>query len=74
MKPDLDELEKEYGERLRVVRVDVNEHKEFAERFSVVSTPTIVMFSGGKPALRVLGYATRLDLKQKIEELLKNAD
>lgn len=74
MKPDLEALEKEYGGLLSMARVDVAEDAEIAERFSVVSTPTIIMFSGGKPVLRVVGYATRHDLKQKIDNLLKCTD
>ncbi|MFA6451601.1 MAG: thioredoxin family protein, partial [bacterium] len=71
MHSDLEELEREYDGRMKLVRVDIAESVDLASRYSVVSTPTIIMFAGGKPVTRILGYLTRRDLKEKIEEQLK---
>ncbi len=72
MQADLEELEREYGGRLKLLRVDVTESNALAVQYSVVSTPTLIMFAGGKPLTRILGYLTRHDLKEKIEEQLRN--
>jgi thioredoxin 1 len=72
MQSDLEELEHEYDGRLKLLRVDVKESNDIAKQYSVVSTPTIIMFAGGKQLTRILGYLTRHDLKEKIEEQLRN--
>ncbi len=71
MRLELEELAKEYEGSLTLMRIDVSENNEIAMSHSVVSTPTIIMFAGGKPVARVLGYITRHDLKGKIDEQLK---
>jgi thioredoxin 1 len=72
MQSDLEELEREYDGRLKLLRVDVTESNDLATQYSVISTPTLIMFAGGKPVTRLLGYLTRRDLREKIEEQLRN--
>jgi thioredoxin 1 len=71
MRADLEEIDREYSGRLNLVRINVANSAELAARFSVVSTPTIIMFAGGKPVSRILGYLSRHDLKDRIDEQLK---
>ncbi len=71
MRLELEELAKEYEGAIALIRVNVTENSDIAISHSVVSTPTIIMFAGGKPVTRILGYITRHDLKEKIDEQLK---
>jgi len=71
MQGDLEAIDKEYSGKMNLIRVDVTSNRELAERYSVVSTPTIIMFAEKKPVYRILGYLSRHDLKERIEEQLK---
>lgn len=48
---------KERG-RLRVSRVDVDEHPELVERLEVTEVPTLVLVDGRKPVARLEGRSS----------------
>ena len=71
MQADLEELEKDFGQQLSVAQVDLDGNEDLADRFSVISTPTTIMFSQGKQVMQIIGYSTKHDLREKIEDKLK---
>lgn len=46
--PELEVLAAAYGEKLRVVKVDVDANSEIAAQFGVQSIPTIALFKSGQ--------------------------
>ena len=44
----LDEIEEEIGEKVNIVKVDVDESEELARRFGIMSIPTVILFVDGK--------------------------
>ncbi len=53
--PILEELEAEYGEKLTVCKVNVDEEAALASDFAVVSIPTIIIFKNGKQEEKLVG-------------------
>ncbi|HOY62159.1 MAG TPA: thioredoxin family protein [bacterium] len=70
MRSDLEEIEKAFAGKVSMRHVEVEGNEELADRCSVIQTPTIIMFAGGKQALQVIGYNTRRDLEDKIGKKL----
>lgn len=70
LKPVVEDLAVDYGERVTIVELDVDANPGVASRFSVLSIPTLILFRDGKPAQRIVGYQPRASLKQKIDALL----
>lgn len=54
--------------RGRIVKVNVDENMELAQRFQVEALPTLLMFKDGKVAGRHLGVATREQLLAMLAE------
>lgn len=48
LKPHLHELEKVYGDRLKVIVVDIDEHPGLQDRFRVSGVPHLMLFSNGE--------------------------
>jgi thioredoxin 1 len=71
MKPEIDEIMKELGDRLEFVHTDAVANDEICQKCGVMSTPTIILFHQGEPALRIVGYVTKEDLRSRIENQLK---
>ena len=67
MSPILREIEDDYEDRLKVVKVNANFDGELAEQYSVMVSPTILFFKDGKEAERVRG----LIKKPELEEIVK---
>ena len=53
--PVLDKIAEERSSELRVVKVNIDEEPELAQRYGVMSIPTIVLFKGGEPAAAAIG-------------------
>lgn len=71
MAPDIEELKEEYGGAVEFLRIEAAAEPELASRLSVVSTPTLILFVDGAPVLRMVGYVTKTDIRQKVDEQLK---
>ncbi len=68
--PVLEELAEDLAGRVKVAKVNVDENKESAGRFGVMSIPTMILFKGGKDAATLVGFMSKEQLKEKIEEQL----
>jgi thioredoxin 1 len=66
--PIIDELAKEYAGRMKIGKVDVDTNPKIATEYGVMSIPTIIFFKRGKVMHQLVGAASKLDLKRKIEE------
>jgi thioredoxin 1 len=66
--PLIDELAKEYAGKMKIGKVDVDTNPKVATHYGVMSIPTIIFFKKGKVMNQLVGVASKLDLKRKIEE------
>ena len=65
--PTLDELAGEYGERLKVVKVDIDENTKMADKLNIRSIPQLLLFKDGNEVDRILGVAPKSKLTEKID-------
>jgi thioredoxin 1 len=65
--PVFEEISNEYNGKVEIVKVNVDENKELAKQYSVMSIPTAVLFKNGAEIERIVGF----EGKESIEELLK---
>ncbi len=66
MAPVLDQVSVEQADRLRIVKVDVDENSEYAGRLGVMSIPTLVLFKDGEPVERIVGFIPKEQLVRKL--------
>jgi thioredoxin 1 len=55
LKPILDELGEEYGEKLAVLEVNCDESPIVATEYGIMSMPTVVVFHNGVPVEKLVG-------------------
>lgn len=70
LKPVIDELAAEYEGRVIVAELDVDANPVTSSKFTVLSIPTLILFRGGKPAERIVGYKPKAHLRQRIDAVL----
>ncbi len=70
LKPVVDDLSNEYQGRMIVAELDVDANPITASKFAVLSIPSLILFRGGKPAERIVGYKPKAYLKQRIDAVL----
>lgn len=67
MAPVLDELGEEYRDRLRVVKVNVEQDPRIACHYGVRSQPTLMLFKHGSVEAQKTGALSKSQLKAFIE-------
>ena len=75
MKPIVDELEEEYGDRIefRILDVDLPETEEEIKKYNIRSIPTFEFLdASGEQVDEVVGMMTKNEFRKKIERLLSN--
>ncbi|HZR92238.1 MAG TPA: thioredoxin [Gaiellaceae bacterium] len=53
--PVLDTIAKERADELKLVKVNIDEEQGLAQRYGVMSIPTMILFRNGEPAAAVVG-------------------
>jgi thioredoxin 1 len=53
--PVLDRIVEEQAGALKLVKGNIDEERELAERFGILSIPTMILFRDGAPAASVMG-------------------
>ena len=60
--PILDDIAGAYEDQITVVKLDVDANPDVARRFEVMSIPTLMVFNGAGPELRLVGSRNRHQL------------
>ena len=68
--PILDELSTELEGRLSIVKVDVDDAKDIAGRYSIQGVPTMMLFEQGELLARMVGAKPKAELLATIEPLI----
>ena len=65
--PTVEELATEYGGKLKVVKVDVDENPDISGKYQVQSIPTLLVFKGGEVVERLIGAYPKAVLVSKLQ-------
>lgn len=69
--PLLEELQKEYGGKIQVFKVNTDNERELAATFGIQSLPTIVFIPMEGQPQAILGFRPKEDLQKMVTEVLK---
>jgi thioredoxin 1 len=68
--PILEDLSKEYSEKLTIAKLDVDQNQQTAQRYRVMSIPTMIIFKQGKPVANIVGFKPKDQLKKQLDAAL----
>ncbi|MDQ6745170.1 MAG: thioredoxin [Actinomycetota bacterium] len=68
--PVVEEIAKERGEALKVVKLNTDENQQTAVQYNVMSIPTLMVFRHGQVAKTVIGAYPKNKLEAEIEPVL----
>lgn len=60
--PIIDNFKSKMGDEVNVIKVDVDEDKDLADRYRIRSVPTILIFKNGEVMWRASGIQSHTDL------------
>lgn len=68
--PVIEELSKEMGDKVKFVKVNVDENPVISSKYRIASIPTVVVFSKDEVKETMVGFRPKADLKKIIERSL----
>ena len=64
--PALDEISGQVGDKVKIVKLNVDENPDTAAKYGIMSIPTLLMFKNGEISSRQVGAAPKQKLHQWI--------
>ena len=64
--PILEKIAEERAGELKLVKVNIDEEPEIAERYGIASIPTMVLFKDGEPAASAVGARPKGALEREL--------
>lgn len=68
--PEIEAVAAEYEEKAIVAKVNIDDQPQLADKYNVMSIPTLLLFKNGKEVDRIVGYRPRKDLMDAIDKAI----
>ena len=64
--PILKDVKEELGDKVKIVKIDVDKNQPLAAKYQVRGVPTMILFKNGQQIWRQSGVLQKDEIKQKI--------
>ncbi len=68
--PVLDELAAEYDGRVRIAKLNVDDHGNLAAQYRITGIPTLLLFKNGQVVETIVGLKSKRELKASLDRAL----
>jgi thioredoxin 1 len=68
--PILDEISAEYGDKIEIVKVNVDNEPQLAQQYGIVSIPALQVFQGGQLVKQMVGAKPKVALLADLAEFI----
>jgi thioredoxin 1 len=65
--PVLEQIAAEQGDKLKIVKLNVDENNQTPQKFNVTGIPTMILFKDGEMLERIVGFMPKPQLMRKLE-------
>ena len=71
--PIIDDLAEQHGDRVKFLKMNVDENLQTQSRYNILSIPTVILFEGGDPQETVIGARSKSHYESAWERWLGKA-
>ena len=68
--PVLEEIASEYGDKIQVVKLNIDENPGVAQRYGIMAIPTMNVFSEGEVVKQIVGAKPKSALLRELAEFI----
>jgi len=68
--PTVDQVAQKYDGKAKVVKLNVDDNNNTAQRYGIKGIPTLILFKGGSEAERVVGATSKENISRMIDRVL----
>jgi len=66
MAPTIEEIAKEQETKIKVGKMNVDENPQTAEKYSIMSIPTLILFKDGQVVKTLVGFRSKKDIIKEL--------
>jgi thioredoxin 1 len=70
LEPIIEDAAVDFEGQVKVGKVDVDSDPEIADRYKVMSIPTVLIFHNGNEIGRIVGYSPKREFYKRLERIL----
>src|SRR5881396_1320296 len=67
--PILDELATEYDGKVKIGKVNIDDHQALATEYGIRAIPTLLLFNAGQVTDQIVGLRSKRDFKSKLDRV-----
>jgi thioredoxin 1 len=67
--PILDQVAGELSDKAKIVKINVDENGDLAQKYGIRGIPTMIFFKNGQAAKTLVGVQPKEEIKRTVEEL-----
>ena len=68
--PTVEELAKQYKGKVKIAKMDVDEHQQVPQQYGIRSIPTLLLFKGGRVVDTIVGAVPKSKLEDSIKKVI----
>jgi thioredoxin 1 len=68
--PILEEIAQEHGDKIDVVKLNIDENPAVSQRYGILQIPTMNVFSGGEVVKQIIGAKPKAAILRELAEFL----
>ena len=66
--PVLESVKNKYEDSIKIIKIDIDENKEIASKYNIMSVPTLMFFVNGELVRKEIGFMPQ----EKLEDIIKS--
>ncbi len=68
--PMVEELSGQYADKIKVGKLNVDDHPQVAAQYGIMNIPTLLFFKDGKEVDRIVGVVPKEELSRRAENVI----
>jgi thioredoxin 1 len=68
--PIVEEMAGTYAGKMKMGKVNVDDHPQIAAQYRIMNIPTLLLFKGGQEVDRIVGVVPKQELARRIDKVL----
>ena len=68
--PILEEVKKRLGDKVNIIKIDIDQNEALAQQYNVRSVPTLIVFKDGTPMWRQAGLHQADDIERALTTVM----
>jgi thioredoxin 1 len=68
--PAVEELARQYKGKVKIAKMDVDEHQQVPQQYGIRSIPTLLLFKGGRVVDTIVGAVPKTKLEDSIKKVI----